>query len=419
MPFPAKDALIDFIITNINKEEKSAQVLVAVVQKRHLLEHLSLFEQAGCNPDIVTVDMFALYGLYSQIPSYQLLSGSVALIDMSMNTTSIVIVHKNQLRIVRTLPYGMAFVAKNAGTSADLKPQQIMDHLIRFGSEQESDSAMNQSIKNSLAEFFNKVQFALSSTMNQLQSGKPEKIILCGPGAEIKNIATFAQQHLSAQCEIFDIQKLTENKRYHIAPNVTLSQPALLSVAYAVPVPILDEFNFRTGEFAPPQETLLIKQIIVASVLVICLFGSLIAHTIMQSRRLNAEISASQEEAIEALKERFKGIDEDEDFDDVLETAKAELAKEEVVWRVFKIRTSFLEYLLELTSRINKQELGFQPEQISITDATPDEITIKAKVRGFEELNKLEEALRQSKLFEYVDSPAKPDFTMKILSKKI
>ncbi len=111
LPFPAKDALIDFIITSINKEEKSAQVLVAVVQKRHLLEHLSLIEQAGCNPDIVTVDMFAFYGLYSQIPSYQLLSGSVALIDMSMNTTSIVIVQTNQLRIVRTLPYGMAFVA--------------------------------------------------------------------------------------------------------------------------------------------------------------------------------------------------------------------------------------------------------------------------------------------------------------------
>ena len=422
LPFPAKDALIDFIITSINKEEKSAQVLVAVVQKRHLLEHLSLFEQAGCNPDIVTVDMFALYGLYSQIPSYQLLSGSVALIDMSMNTTSIVIVQTNQLRIVRTLPYGMAFVAKNAGTSADLKPQQIMDHLIRFGSEKGSDSAMNQSIKNSLAEFFNKVQFALSSTMNQLQSSKPEKIILCGPGAEIKNIASFAQEHLSAQCEIFDIKKLTENKRYYIAPNVTLSQPALLSVAYAIPVPILDKFNFRTGEFAPAQETLLIKQIIVAAVLVICLFGSLIAHTIMQSRKLNAEITASQEEAVKALKERFKGIDEDEDdLDDVLETAKAELAKEEIIWRAFssKNRTSFLEYLLELTSRINKQELGFQPKQISIRDGAPDEIIIRAEVKGFEELNKLEEALKQSKLFEYVDSPAKPDFTMKILSKKI
>lgn len=419
LPFPAKDAIIDFIITSTNKEEKTAQVLVAAVQKRHLAEHLSLFEQAGCNPKVVTVDMFALYGMYSQIPPYQLLNGSVVLLDMNMHTTSMIIVHQNQLRIIRTLPYGIASVAKNAGSSADLKPQQIMDHLLRFGSEQGSNKDMNGAIKNSLEEFFNKVQFAVSSTMNQLQSSKPEKIILCGPGAEIKNISSFAQEHLSSPCEIFDIQKITENKQYTIAKGVTLTQPALLSIAYALPVPILENFNLRIGEFAPSQERLFLKQFITAAVLILCLFGILITHTFMQTRTLRSEITASQEEAVEALKERFPAIpEEDDELDEVVKAASSELEQEEVVWRAFssKTRTSFLEYLLELTSRINKQELGFIPEQISIADGAQGEITIKAKVRDYDALTKLENSLNESKLFTRVEGQNTPDFTMKIFS---
>ena len=74
-----------------------------------------------------------------------------------------------------------------------------------------------------------------------------------------------------------------------------------------------------------------------------------------------------------------------------------------------------MEYLLELTSRINKQELGFIPEQITIADGRGGSIILRARVRDFEALKKLEQALRESKLFTFVEGQASPDFTMKIL----
>ncbi len=418
LPFPAHEAEIDFIITSVNEEEKSAQVLVAAVQKKHLAEHLSLFEQAGYTPEKITVDMFALYGLYNQIPAYQSLEGSVALIDLNMHSTSIITILDTHVRIIRTLPYGLATVAKDAGNSSDLKPQQVMDHLLRFGLQQGGSENNNQAIQNSLTAFFNKLQFALTSTFNQLQKNSIDKILLLGPGAEIKDIASFSEKLLGSSCELFDVQKITENKRYRIAPQVTLSQPVLLSIAIGLPTPVVEDFNVMKGEFAPPQQTLLLKQLITGGVLIILLFGIIITQTIIQSRRLQSEINTSQEDAVEALKDRFPGISEDdEDLDEVITAAKSELAKEEVVWRAFssQTRSSFLEYLLELTSKINKQELGFIPKQISIVDGAQGEITLTAQVKDWEALKKLEQALRESKLFSYVEGQSDTDFSMKII----
>src|SRR5579885_192676 len=64
LPFSVNDAVVDFIITKHLPEEKASEVLVAAVQKQHIVHHLQLFAQAGVNPDVVTLDLFALYGAF-------------------------------------------------------------------------------------------------------------------------------------------------------------------------------------------------------------------------------------------------------------------------------------------------------------------------------------------------------------------
>jgi type IV pilus assembly protein PilM len=405
LPFPAHDAEIDFIITSVNKEEQSAQVLVAAAQKKHIAEHISLFDQAGYKPDTIVVDMFALYGVFHQIPSYQSPTGTTALIDLGMHSTSIIAIRDNQLRIVRTLPFGLSNAIKDAGTSADLKPQQVLDHIIRFGIQKEGPTGNNEAILNSLTAYLNKIQFALTSTFSQLQVDTIDSVVLSGTGADIKDIASFCEKQLNTTCEIFDIQNLKENKQYHFSPQFTPSQAGLLSVAIGLPTPALEGFNVLTGEFAPSEQKLLLKQMIVSLVLVVMVFATLITQTIIQSRRLQSEIDASQEETIEALKERFEISEDMEELDEVVQDAQAQLDHEVSMWRPFssQTRASFLEYLLELTSRINKQELGFVPKEISFTDGAQGEITVRASVRDWQALTKLEQALRESKLFKYAE----------------
>ena len=63
-----------------------------------------------------------------------------------------------------------------------------------------------------------------------------------------------------------------------------------------------------------------------------------------------------------------------------------------------------------------KKKLGLDLEKLTITG---DTIVLKAQVRGYEELRMLEQELRSSKLFTFVESPQDPKFTMTIrLAKK-
>ncbi len=419
LPFTAQDAVIDFIITDIDKDGTGSQVLVAAAQKQTIAEQLSLFEQAHIDPDIITVDMFALYGLYTQIPTYEAQEGTVILLVIDAQTTRMLAIHNKQPRIIRTLPHGIYHIAKEASSAIDnATPKQIMDHLIRFGLEKSEPPELAQAVQNSLTTFFDKIHFALNSTLTQLQNTNVSKILLLGPGMEIKGLTPFAQEKLQFPCELFDIQKLTENKRYRIRNNTNITQATVTSLAAAVPSPIMDKFNLRRGVFEPAKSNLLLKQLITAGILLVILFTALIAHNIIQTRRLKHEIQSSQTEAIEELKSRFPNVPEDEDdFDDVIESAKTELSQEESIWLAFssQSRASFLEYLLALSTKINKAELGLVPEQLTIMDGLKGEITLKAKVRDFEALKQLEDALRRIKLFSYVEGQTTTDFTMKIL----
>lgn len=417
LPFPLHQAVIDFIITSTNEQDHSAQVLVAAVQKQSISQHLSLFEQVGIHPDTITIDMFALYGLYTQIPAYASLQGLVMILDLDIHNTRIIALENQQLRIIRTLPDGLASIAKGAGTASQMKPAEILDLLVRFGVEGDKKSEKNSALATSLTNYFNKLQFALMSTASSLNYQTITKILLIGTGTEIKDIASQTQTIFQFPCEVFDPHLITQNHHYSIEKNISLTSTNMLSFATAIPYTITTGFDLRKEEFAPSLLSLFLKQTITTLVLIFVLFGSLITHTIIQSRRLHNEIKTSKDEVIEALKNRFPTIPEEEDdVEEVIRTAKEDLKKEEDIWLAFssQARASFLEYLLELSTRINKAQLGFVPEQLTIVEGATSFMNLKAKVKDFDALKQLEKSLQQSKLFSYVESPRTPDFSMKI-----
>lgn len=419
LPFSLQDALIDFIITDTRTDDQGqeAQVFVAATQRSVVIEPLSWCQQATIDPQVITIDTFALYGLYSEIKAYMSREGTVILLDIDMQSTRIIAIHNKQLRIIRTLSYGIYTIAKSASATTNTTPQQTLDHLSRFGFEKAGPPDFTQALQNSATEFFGKVQFALNSLLTQLHVTSPNSILVLG-GSEIKGATKIVSEKLQSPCENFDIQKIVEGGRYKLNAPVASMQACLVAIATALPCSITQRFNVRRGELEPPQGMLLLKQIITSTILLIIIFASLITHSLIQTKRLNTEIRTSKIEIIDELKKRFSEIPEEEDdLDDVIESAKTALSQEQAVWIAFssQSRASFLEYLLELTTRINKQELGFEPEQLTIVDGVKGEITLKAKVRDFEALKQLEQSLRKSKLFSYVESQKIPDFTMKII----
>lgn len=131
-------------------------------------------------------------------------------------------------------------------------------------------------------------------------------------------------------------------------------------------------------------------------------------------RKLSNEIQSSEREIISTIKQKFPQIPkEDKDLEDIINSAQQKLVEEEKVWFAFSgsARSSFLTYLLELFTRLDRQTLGLQVEQITIKGEI---LILKAEVKDHQALKILERDLRASPLFEYVEGQEDPKFTMRI-----
>lgn len=414
LPFSLQDAVIDCIVTKENKEEKSSEVLVAAVQNQYMAQHLALFEAAGAQPEKVTIDLFALYGLYSIIPAYSAQKGGTVLLEIEPQATRMAYIYDGQLRSIRTLPKGLLDQARLVAQKMGTTEQETLEHMIRFGLEADHDDAFIATLKQTFTTFFNDILFTLQSFVAQAKPPQLiSKIILFGASASIKGLAQLVSDLSHIKTEIFQIGGLIHNG-FGINAKTAVPQQNLVSLAAALPRSKTYAFNLRKKEFAPSEHAAFIKELITASSLLLFILGALIGNTIWQTVKLRREAYQSEQETIDAIKEHIKKIpDEANTLDEVLDAAKIQLNQEEKIWSAFSgaARSQFLEYLLELSSKINKANLGLDVEKLSIL---PDTIILKASVRDFEALTTLENDLNQSKLFKVEPVHDPKNFTMTI-----
>lgn len=401
LPFSLQDAVVDFIITKQNLEEQSSQVLVAAVQKQHIIKHLELFSLAGITSDLVTVDLFALYALYQAIPEYAQSQATIALIDLGLSATRIIYIDNGQLRLIRTLPKGMIHLAKSVGDALGITVGQAMEHMMRFGISITDWPEYGQAMTASSTAFWEDIRFTLTSFTLQ---GKPEhaikKLLLLGPGAQLKGLCPFVSELITIPCEIFETQKINNIPHVQIKNNQVVPQSCIMSTAIALPLPLTEQFNLRKGELEVSNRALLYAQCITALALIGLLFGSLIAYSYVQTSRLEKEIASSEEQAVDALKDKFKNVipEETTELEEALQKAQEEVAAEEKTWFAFSSQSPklFLKYLSELTSHIDKESLELVLEKITIADGV---MTLKGSVKDFPALTTLQRELKQSPLF--------------------
>ena len=409
LPFSLNDAVIDCIITKEIPEEKSSEVLVAAVQNQHMAQHLALFEMAGVNPERVTIDLFALYGLYSLIPAYANQAGGVVLLEIEPQSTRMAFIHNGQLRVIRTLQKGLFDQANQVAQTMGISMPEAYEHIIRFGLEPDHHDDYINAIKQAFTSFFNDIIFTLQSFVTQSKPHQSlNKIIIFGTSAVVKGLPQLITDLSHIKSEIFSINGLF-HANLNVSSKIAIPQSNIISLAAALPNSKTAEFDLRQKEFARSQGALFMQQFLTGVVLLSLILSMLLGNAIWQIVKLKREAYQGQQEAVATLKEHIKNIpEEEESLEQALASAKSIVNQEERTWSAFSSagRLRFLEYLLELTSKIDKSKLGLEVEKITMT---PDTIILKAKVPGWPELRKLEEDLNQSKLFK-VEPVPDPNF---------
>lgn len=411
LPFSINEAVVDFIITKQYPEEKSAEVLVAAIQKQFIYPIIDLFAQAQIMLESATIDMFSLYSLYKIMPTHAHNGGTV-LIDIGTHITKLAYVFDGQLLFIRTLPFGVAQFTKALTAQTSKNRLGSFQELLQteFSSENEHEQALAQQ---ALEPFINKITLTLQSFTGQ---SNPEQIIkqilLSGTGATIKGLDLWFNKTFSIACKPLIIEAIPEEhitlKNMHVVPIENN-----ISCATTIATPNIQQINMLQHEFAPHNNSLFLKQLIVACTLTVLLLTTLSIFNFLQIHSFKNEITASKNEATENLHEWFPSLEEGH-LDDMIEEAQKLALQEEKIWFAFdrSKKHSFLNFLLEL-SHLDRQGLGLVFDRININQDTGT-MLIKAQVKGHEALKPLENELEQTKLFTDVQPQENPNFTMEL-----
>ena len=408
LPFALQDAVVDFIITK-TYEDQSSDILIAAVQKHHLIQHLQIFESIGLSPSIITVDLFALYGLYKQIPSYAENPKSTVLFDLGTHSTRMAYINKGQLQSIRTIQKGVSTIAKSMAQKLQISPAQVMEQIIRFGLQDQDDTAFAQALQDEIRSYWRTIGFTFTS-FTRNSNNKIEHILLLGSGAQLKGIVPFINNELQTKCELFDGNKI-KSGTITLDNQLNLTSADLIALSAAIPSPKTMHFNLLKEDFTT-TDTAFYKSCIASSILLLLILGTLLAHNIIQVNKLSHERAATEQEAVTALKEQFPNID-DKRLEDALDSAQVELEQEEKTWFAFSshVRSSFLKYLLELHERIDKDGLSFDVDKVSIED---NAINLIGHVNDFDAFRNLRKTIKQSELFGAPEAKEELDFTMTI-----
>ncbi len=413
LPFSLADAVIDFIITNVYKEEKSADILVAALQKSAVVEHLSLFPE-NHQPQVITLDVFDLYSYYKTIPAYAANMQGVAVLDLGIQSTRLLYIHNGQLRVIRTLPKGLSTIAKVISEKISIPLTEALESLIRFGLERSDVPAYKEAVVEAFKSFWSDIAFTFTSLQTQFKQYSVQEMILVGNSSAVHGLCSLAEGIIPIPCSIFDPHAIEQGGQVKIKDkNVTIVNT--ISMATALHLPPADVCNFRKQEFQITSNKLLIQQLASMVVCTIALMSIFISYSVIKKRAYAHEATQSTAEVLSALKAQFpKELEREKNLDDALYAAERAIGKEKETWFVFsgKTRMSFLHYLLELTNRIDKKSVGFSIEELSIAEGV---ITLKAQVKNHEALKIFERELRRSSLFSYVEPQDNPKFTMKII----
>lgn len=423
LPFSLDDAVIDFVVTSENRKDKSSEILVVAVQKQYIAQHLELFQAAGIVPDVVCIDAFSSYSFYAKSIGYGAQPGGLVLIDVGSHTTTLSYVLDGKLRLIRSLSKGGLQLAKSVSDSLGISLEQAMETIIRYGLEKEGDPDYLKALTQALELFWREVAFTIQSFAVQAGSAETCRLLLFGGGSYLKGLAPFVTKLLKNPTDLWDIESAVHDCGIQVEPKAGISRSTVMSLSTALPLEPATHCSLLQKEFINTVESsLFAKQFLTACILVSLIFGTLITETIIQVRSLYSEIAASDLEARAELKNVWSGLlhqssekfNDQDSLEDLVDEQEALIKNEEKLWFSFAnpARTSFLKYLLELTSKIDKKGLGFIINKLTIADGT---MTLDAQVKDRDALKVLEKELKQSKLFVAVERQEDPTFkAMKI-----
>jgi len=390
LPFSIEQAIADFIITKQTKTktETSSQILVAIVRKEDLKNILEMYYAAGINPTSITIDLFAIYSIYQQIPEYEKITACSTLIDLGSTSTKVTFLQNGQLKLTRDIKKGIEAIAKNMAPGLNLSIQDVLTKIYTQEIKISSQDPFNIAFQRQLIDLFNEVQFTLNSFSLKLNIEEGiSKIFLIGIGSQIRGITKFVNNLFSISCELFKCEKLFFNKLFKNKVRKTISNWSNYAAAIgtAAPSPQQIDFELRRKEFTLLNTKLLTRQLVAATIVSLIIFITIGFNGYQQISNLQAtalNLENKEMNRLKAILPKDSPTLKKNVLSSVLKDVERLVNEKTEMWAPFtKQKVKPLEVLQELTKIIDKRMFDTTIEEVLIEDIEND--TVKVEVDGY------------------------------------
>ncbi len=357
LPFPLNDADFDCLMLTTYPEKNASDIIVVATQKKYLKEYLIPFTKLDATPSVVTVDILAVYQLYTKIKNLYPMEEAGALVVFDSTAIHIAYLSKGNLKTVRSL--------HDDAHNPDTTWQSLIFTLQSFSQEY----------------------------------GTMQRVLFIGTQQEKVQKTHTA---LGIPCDLFALEKCFTALSL-TPPSVASDSIDLVSLAAAYSSFLDEDFNLATQEASEHQTVLFKKQVIITGILTGILLVALSAHTFLQIHKLSTAVESVKMSTVKELRKNFPTI-KSNNLVEALKVAKNTVSKEEEIWFSFsnQTRRSFLKYLYVLSTKIERDTIGLNLKKLVINK---DSIILEGSVRSFDAVNQLEQELKDTNLFKNI-----PDF---------
>lgn len=387
LPFSIENSIIDFIITKQFIENKKSQVLVAAIRNEDIKNVLDIYKLAGIEPEKITIDLFAIYNLYQQIPEYHNIKNSSTIIDIGSSSTRIGLLQNGQLKLTRTLNQGINTISQNIANEINQKANDIKEKIKKFGFSPTDNQEYDKILQKYAFSFFQDIQFTLNSFILKLNIDKAiSKILFTGSYSKLKDLNVFCKNLLQIPCESFNTEKIFSNSHIINKTQQNITDWNQYMVALGTSLPCLETlyFNLRRKQFEPKLTNILKKQLKTAFIIIGLSVSFLIINGLIQIRKLSNQIKEIEKtETAKLLKILPKNLNLPKNmaFKTLINKADRLISEKLEMWGPFeKQQIEPLLILQELSNIVDKKRFDVTIYSLTITEE--DEIA-KIELEGF------------------------------------
>lgn len=418
LPFSLDEAVIDFLITDENKEKSQTTILVAAARKSDLENYTDYFEKAGVQLTNVTLDMFALYDFYRHTMYVAQAHTSLLLVDFGIDAIRILYIQKGILKLVRLVPYGLAAMMSKINNSAEPLPYKYLEDILEHnvhGHDEERQHKISQQL---IIDFCKQINLSISFFQKQIKNFIiPAKIICLGAGTELQGFVDQAATVSEIPFEILDIKRVAHRNNIHANRKIKIDAQHSASLIIPLSAAQYGDINFLAEGQKKRHSRLLNKQLLTTLVISVATIVALYFYSNYQLQQWNSAYNKSKKEVVKILKEQMDvDIKNVKRVSEIVSEAQSKLQQaKKVCFSFSQTNNAFLNHLQELSTKIDRNSLGLDLKKMSLHDK---EVVLQGKVKDFDALQIFEEELMELNGFIIKDMPRELSFVVTLIVKE-